>query len=84
MSSASKEFRLTLNADDVGQLLDGLRLRAEAWNKTTDYLESGFNPDDALICEECSDPREARQIAQHYERIIAEIEQQIEDKGGWA
>lgn len=84
MSSASKEFRLTLNADDVGQLLDGLRLRAEAWTKTTDYLESGFNPDDTFICEECSDPREARQIAQHYERIIAEIEQQIEDQGAWA
>jgi len=84
MTGGSKKFSLTLASNDVGQLLDGLRLRAEAWSKTTDYLESGFNPDDAFICEECSDPREARQIAQHYERIIAEIEQQIKVQGGWA
>lgn len=84
MTGASKKFLLTLDANDLGQLLDGLRLRAEAWTKTTGCLESGCNPDDTFICEECSDPREARQIAQHYERIIAEIERQIEGQGGWA
>ena len=84
MPTPPKEIRLTLSAYDTGQLLDGLRLRAEAWTKTADYLESGFNPDDGFICEECSDPREARQIAQHYGRIIAEIEHQIEQQGGWA
>lgn len=84
MPAKPKNFTLTLSADDIGQLLDGLRLRAEAWIKTADYLESGFAPDDAFICEECSDPREARCIARHYERIIAEIEMQIERQGGWA
>jgi hypothetical protein len=79
-----KKFNLTLSAFDTGQLLDGLRLRAEAWTKTADYLESGFNPDEAFICEECSDPREARRTAQHYKRIIMEIEQQVERQGGWA
>jgi hypothetical protein len=84
MPTAPKEYQLTLSALDVGQLLDGLRIRAEAWIKTADYLESGFNPDDAFISEECSDPHEARRIAQHYERIITQIEHQIERQGGWA
>ncbi len=84
MPANQKIIELNLSADDVGQLLDGLRLRAEAWTKTADYLESGFNPDDTFICEECIDPNEARRIAQHYERIIIEIERQIERQGGWA
>jgi hypothetical protein len=82
--ASPRNITLTLSADDVGQLLDGLRLRAEAWTKTVDYIESGFNPDDTFICEECSDPNEARRIAQHYERIIIEIERQIERQGCWA
>lgn len=77
MPASPRNFTLTLNDDDVGQLLDGLRLRVEAWTRTADYLESGFNPDEAFICEECSDPREARYIAQHYRRIVTEIERQI-------
>jgi hypothetical protein len=82
MPIASKEILLMLRAYDVWQLLDGLHIRTEAWSKTADFLESGFNADDSFICEECSDPREARRIAQHYKRIIAEIEQQIERQGG--
>jgi hypothetical protein len=78
------EIQITLNQHDLGQLLDGLRLRAEAWSKTADYLESGFNPDDSFICEECSDPHEARQIAQHYERIIASVKAQVATQGGWS
>ena len=84
MPTPLKEVQLTLSADDVGQLLDGLRIRAEAWSKTADYLESGFNADDAFICEECSDSHEARSIAQHYERIIARIEHQLVSHGGHA
>jgi len=83
MTDASKKFLFTLAADDLSQVLDGLRLRAEAWTKTTDYLELGYSPDDTFICEECSDPREARQIARHYERIIVEIERQIQGQRGW-
>jgi hypothetical protein len=81
--ATSKEFQLTLSADDVGQLLDGLRLRAEVWAKTADYLESGFNADESFVCEECSDPHEARRIAQHYEKIITNIEAQVTEQGGW-
>ena len=84
MAANQKKLHFTLGADDVGQLLDGLRLRAEAWTKTADYHESGFNSDDAFVCEECSDPHEARRIAQHYEKIITSLEAQVEKQGGWS
>jgi hypothetical protein len=77
VATTSKKFQFTLEANDVGQLLDGLRLRAESWAKTADYLDSGFNPDDTFICVECRDAHEARCIAQHYERIIHQLEAQI-------
>jgi len=78
-----KQFRITLDGLDVGQLLDGLRLRAESWRKTSEFLESGYIANDAFICEECSDPDEANHIAQHYEKIVASIELQIAKQGGW-
>ncbi len=77
-------IQITLNQHDLGQLLDGLRIRAEAWSKTAEYFESGFNADDAFICEECSDPHEARRIAQHYGKIITNIESQVAKQGGWS
>ena len=46
------------------------------------FLRDGFFPDDAFVCEECSDPGEAEKIASHYERIIRSIEQQIDQQGG--
>lgn len=82
MPATTKKLLIVLSTDDLGQLLDGLRIRAESWAKTADYLESGFNPDDTFICEECSDPHEARRIAQHYEKIITSIEAQVEKQGG--
>lgn len=79
-----RNFLISLGAHDLGQLLDGLRIRSEEWSKTADYLESGFNADDYFICEACSDPREARRIAQHYEIIIATIDAQVAQQGGWS
>jgi len=76
-------IQIVLNRHDLGQLLDGLRNRAEVWGKTANYLETGINPDDFFICEECNDPHEARCIAQHYENIITEIENQIKKQRGW-
>ena len=79
----NKNLHIVLNQHDLGQLLDGLRIRAEAWGKTADYLESGFNADDYFIIEECSDPHEARGTAQHYEKIATDIETQVAKQGGW-
>jgi hypothetical protein len=35
----------------------------------------------AFICEECSDPDEAQRLADWYQRIIGEIERQVNDGG---
>ena len=78
-----KQFSITLDGVDVGQLLDGLRLRAESWRKTAEFMESGFIADDSFVCEECSSGHEAACIAEHYEKIVAVIERQVAEQGGW-
>ena len=79
-----KQLQISLDSHDLGQLLDGLRIRADAWQKTAEYLESGYVSDDSLICEECSDPKEAKAIARHYSKIITQIERQVQRQGGWS
>lgn len=68
---------IRLERDDLGQLLDGLRCRSEAWHGTAQYLKSSETPRDDFIIEECRDAEEASSIAAHYDRIIATIESQI-------
>ena len=79
MPNMCKEVRLRLDSLDVGQILDGLRCRQESWANTAIYLRDGYFHDDAFICEECSDPAKAQRLADWYQRIIASIEQQIDD-----
>jgi hypothetical protein len=78
-----KFFQLRLESNDLGQMLDGLRTRADAWRKTAEYLEIGYVADESFVCEECSNPEEANSIALHYEKIISRIEQQVLKQGGW-
>jgi len=78
-----KEFHFTLEGFDIGQILDGLRCRQESWANTAIYLRDDYFPNDSFLCEECSDSDEAQKIANHYQRIINAIEQQIEEQGGW-
>jgi hypothetical protein len=64
----------------VGQMLDGLRIRAESWERTKDYLSDGvIDPDDPYI-EECNDENEAEQIANFYREIIKAIETQLKSQ----
>jgi hypothetical protein len=65
-----KQILIRLSEDDLGQIIDGLRVRAESWRATERYLETGHA--DSMI-EECNDAVEARSIAEHYERIIESI-----------
>lgn len=74
-------YTLRFEANDFGQLLDGLRSRSESWHDTAEYLESGYSPRDDFIIEECSDAEEARAIAGHYDQIIASIETQMHAQG---
>jgi hypothetical protein len=70
-----KEYVIRLNSLDLGQLIDGLEARADAWRLTAVYLETGEAPDGFMI-EECEDAEEARRIAEHYDRILDAVTQQ--------
>ena len=72
-----KTYTIRIESNDLGQLLDGLRCRSEAWHGTADYLESGHTPREDFVVEDCSDSEEAAAIAADYDRIIASIESQM-------
>src|SRR5438477_5401037 len=55
----SKPVQIKIESLDLGQILDGLRARREAWKNTAIYLHDGFFRDDAFVCEECNDAYEA-------------------------
>ncbi len=69
-------YTLKLDASDLGQVLDGLHSRSEAWHGTAQYLAAGTTPHDGFVIEECDDAEEARAIATDYDRIIEIIEAQ--------
>ena len=71
-----QENKVTLELDrnDVGQILDGLYVRKQIWENTRGYMETGLA--DGEI-EECSSAEEAGGVAEHYGRIIKEIERQM-------
>jgi hypothetical protein len=74
-----KKYRIELDGFDLGQALDGLEIRAEAWEKTAGYHRTGESPRD-LIVEECTDAEEADRIASHYRSIITKIRKQQEEQ----
>jgi len=81
MPTMGKKYTFTLDENDVGQLLDGLSIRAESWEKTADYLRDGCMPEgEIFIIEECSEPSEADEIAGRYRSIIKRIESQMEER----
>ena len=67
----TKTYRIKLDEHDLGQLLDGLAIRADSWRRTAEYLRAGGMPDGELfMIEECSDEDEAEGMAATYGRII--------------
>jgi hypothetical protein len=75
-----KTILLRLDDNDLGQILDGLRVREESWLKTAEYFRSGHNSDDSFVIEECNGEYEASQIALIYSRIIHDLEHQREQQ----
>ena len=65
---------LRLSRLDAGQIIDGLTERMKVWKDTEEYLRTGCFDLDSFI-EECSNPEEARSIAEYYEKIIDLIQQ---------
>ena len=78
MDERTVTFRLPQSY--AGQMLDGLRCREEAYQKTAAYMQTGYVDDPAFVCEEVSDATEARNLAQYYRDIISCVEQQLADQ----
>jgi hypothetical protein len=75
----AKTYQIELDDLDIGQTLDGLKMRAESWERTADYLRTEKTPDgEFFIVEECHKPEEADGIASRYRSIIATIRSQME------
>lgn len=71
-------YRIELDEHDLGQLLDGLRIRAESWRRTAEYLRTGgFSDGELFLIEECRDEDEAYGLAARYEAILKNIEGQM-------
>lgn len=77
-----KTYTIRLEQNDLGQLLDGLRSRSQAWHDTAEYLESGYIPRDDFIIEECNNAEEAHAIGAHFDRIITTIKAQLKAQEG--
>jgi hypothetical protein len=71
-----ENYFISLSGFDLGQLLDGLDAREQAWRETAEYYRTGEMPRPDFICEECTDATEAQRIAEHYERITTTIRNQ--------
>jgi hypothetical protein len=73
-----KQIHLVLGELEIGQLLDGLEIREQAWRNTAVYLETGESPEEFFLAEECSNEHEAQNIANIYKAIIAKIRKQLD------
>jgi hypothetical protein len=62
---------VTLDGNEWGQIIDGLVCRAELYEETARYHESGYAENEIA---EVRDADEARNLAQVYRRIIRTIE----------
>lgn len=78
--SSMKSYTLKLDSMEVGQLLDGLSARAEAWRRTAEFLANGEINGGPFIIEECSDADEAEAIASDYRAIIEKIRNQVREQ----
>ena len=69
-------MKVGLELVDWWQTIDGLTCRAEQYELTAEYHETGFADGDIL---EVRDASEARNIAAHYREIIGKIRGQLKN-----
>lgn len=72
-------YTITLDSIDLGQLLDGIEHRALSYRNTEHYHAFGETMSDDIV-EEVTDADAARQIAEHFEKIIANVQAQIQQQ----
>ena len=71
-----KEVQLRLSDIEAGQVMDGLEMRAEAYERTAAYL-SGHDSGEFFVIEEANDADEAVKIGQFYRRILEKMNRQL-------
>ena len=69
---------LTINFErnDLGQVIDALHCRLEAYENTALYLDQLYTGDEVFLIEEVNSSNEAREIAANYRRIINDLKSQ--------
>jgi|GEM_PF-373322 len=72
-----KQIHLLLGDLEIGQMLDGLEIREEAWRNTAKFLDTDEPPTEFFLPEECSNSAEAENIAKIYRAIIEKIRKQL-------
>ena len=68
------KIMVVLDDNDWGQILDGLRCRAETYEETARYHEKGHAESEIA---EVRDANEARELADLYRNIIGNIERML-------
>lgn len=68
------KIAVELEETEWGQILDGLRCRAETYEETVRYYESGYAESEIA---EVRDENEARELADLYWSIIGKIERKL-------
>jgi hypothetical protein len=79
MAMSTPKVSLLLDSLMVGQILDALEMRREAWEKTSAWYRGDLN-DPFFVIEECSDGEEADQIAVYYLEIETELRKQLDQQ----
>ena len=74
----NKKIAIELDSNEWGQIIDGLTIRAESYENTVQYYETGYA--DELI-EEVGGVYEARAIAEFYRSIIEKVQKQLVQGG---
>ena len=74
---SAPKVSLLLDSMMVGQILDALEVRREAWEKTSAWFRGELN-DPYFSIEECSDAEEADEIAAYYLEIESELRAQLD------
>ena len=74
-----RTYTINLNSLDLGQMLVGIEQRAFSYRNTENYHAFGEASSDDIV-EEVTDADEARQIAEHFERIMAAVQAQMDEQ----
>lgn len=71
---------VAISRDDVGWAIDAMQIRAEAYERTADYLKTHRFEEEPFEIEEVSDENEARAIAKSYREAIKRIERSLKTR----